>query len=274
MRRAPLLLGVSIVAALLLSACKITFEPLPPPTPTIEVTVGNDFRNPARTISLRSGESVLVGITYETNLPLLYVELGHGSAQNLALEVYTAGYNRLASSSSPTFFASGTGGLATADLEPTQVVEEDIACRGSCVIIERGDHTVLLARITNRGSATVDVDLFAYGDDYQDAGEPNNDSLAGATVYPVGTSAAGAIETLGDRDFWAVQGNGWVEFVAVNAALDLTLELYTADGTLLGIHENLDTFQVVTGNYLVVSARGSRAAPSADSTYSLVDGSL
>lgn len=270
MRRATWLLALTVLGTGLLSACQISVEPLPPPEPDVLVTARNDTANPVRTITVAPRATVLVQVDIDTTLPLVYIEAE--SSPNLNLEVLSANRSRIASSSGPAFFASGRSGLLAADVEPQQVVETALECRGSCVIVERGERTRLFARIHNPTSGSVSVALYAFGDIYQDTAEPGNDSRGGATPYAVGATAQGAIETVGDVDYWIMQGPGWVEFVAENRAVDIVADLYTAGGALVATYESGDQFQVLAGQYLVVSAVGGRAAPSADSVYTLVNG--
>lgn len=277
MKRFAIVLSLVVGAALFLSACDITVRPAPPPPdPNESVTVGTSPGSAVTSKTLASGASWLYQVTVpsavRSSSDVVYLELN----QNLDMRVRGAGRNMLYSSSSDQYFGRGVAGIATAaitgmsDLD-AQAINVATECRGSCVIFQPGDQNTYFLEVTNPRSSSVTYDLFAFGDDFQDEFEPRNNSRADAAVLSVGPTFSdnGALETIGDVDFWYMNANGSVAFEAAESALGIRAELQTSGGSLIGTYQRGDTINVNAGQYLRIYSSTDRAAAAGVSVYYL-----
>ncbi|MFA5550572.1 MAG: hypothetical protein WDA03_03045 [Trueperaceae bacterium] len=268
MKRHTLFLSLATVAALVLSACTITVEPGGPPPERVDdtVTAANNPNIAVGSYSIPAGSSRLIRIEIATGQPLVYIELN----RDLRLEVLNASRTRIASSSSASFFGAGSAGLTAVDgaslLEP-QGITTNVTCDGSCVILRRGSHTHVFARITNNSGSSVNVNLFAFGDVLMDDTEPQNDARNTAPTLNVNAITSGAIETLGDQDWWVANANAFMIFDAPNTALGLTLYVFNGNVQEEGPITNGQTFDVFAGEHVLVVSEADRAGPSGTSTY-------
>lgn len=268
MKRHTLFLSLATVAALVLSACTITVEPGGPPPERIDdtVTAANNPNTAVGTYTIPANSSRLIQIDITTGNPLVYIELN----RNLRLEVLNASRTRIASSSSPSFFGAGSAGFATVDsgslLDP-QAITANVTCDGSCVILRRGSHTRVFARITNNTNSSQTVSLFAFGDVPMDDTEFQNDSRNTAPILNVNAVMSGAIETLGDVDWWVANANAELIFDAPNTALGLTLYVFAGNVEEEGPITNGQSFFVFAGEHVMVLSEADRAGPSGTSTY-------
>lgn len=267
MKRPLQMIALATIAALLLSACTIVVEPSPR-QPDATVTAANDAMTTVRDFNIAAGSDVLVRVNVNTDRPLLYLEL----TGNLEMEVFNANRTRIASSRSPSFFGAGTDGLSATALEP-QAITIALDCDGSCVILNRSSSSHYFVLIRNTASSSRDVGLYAFGDFPTDEFEGDNESPTNtlATYNVAGAPENGAIETLGDRDWWRVVGNGTVFFDAPNPALGLHAYVYSPSGdTLLeGPISSGRSFDVLNNELILIRSDNNRAAPSASSTYYL-----
>ncbi len=269
MRRRTAVLAAMIGCGLFLAACD--FVPGGPSLrdPDATVRTGADPMVSVATFNLAPGENVLVQVNIApvTGRQLLYIELG----ANVDLEVGDASRALLASSSSPEYFARGRAGLRGASIEP-QRIQLDVQCRGSCVILEPRGSNTFYALIRNTSGARQTVPLFAYMEFYSDEFEPMNNSIDGAAPLPVGVDLAesGAIETLGDVDYWRVTSSGRVLFASPETNIGIQAELLSSSGTSLGGPYGAGSeFDVTVGQIIVVRSSLDRAAAPADSAYQL-----
>lgn len=271
MKRHTLFFSLAIAAALVLSACTITVEPGPPtPRPPDDtVSAGTNPENVVGTYTLAPGATVLVRVNSDITRPVLYIEL----SQDMDLEVLNVSRNRIASASSRAFFGSGSLGLSSSGVLEPQAVTLQVACRGSCVILDQGTSSHYFALIRNTSGASRSVNLFAYGDFFMDTGEPNNDVIATAPALDVVSGDSGALEVLGDVDYWrvpAAAGTGLVLRFDANNVVGATLRVVNSAGsTLEGPLTTSGTFTVNSGEFIEVASSTSRAAASAASVYSI-----
>ncbi len=142
----------------------------------------------------------------------LIVELN----QNVNLELLNTDLNLYASSSSNTYFARGNRGLSSSrnSISP-QGISVMQGCEGACIWRDAEAGRSYL-RITNPTSTVVTFSLFAYVQNFNDTGEPGNNSANGAVNLT--DFDQGAIETLGDEDYYRVAVAGRVQFTAPAAS--------------------------------------------------------
>lgn len=254
MKRFTLHLSLFAVLTLLLAAC---------------VTAGEDPMAPVGTYRLAPGEHVDVPITSDTDLPLLYIELD----RDIDLVVSDASSTTLAVARSASYFARNFGLLTASLVEPQIVVPSN--CRGSCVILDQGTSSLYWAEITNNTGETITVSLYAFGDLHADENEPHNDSIGQNTPdFDVLVDyESGAIETLGDVDYWRVLGSGYFSFTVPNPEISLVLTVVNSDYTTAPSGGPFTTGAEVfveAGEFLEIRAEfNDHAAVSANSTYYL-----
>lgn len=198
---------------------------------------------------------------------LVVVELN----EDLRLEQTTVtGATVAAASTGPEHFQRGTISATSgaAELEPNAIGVTPDACEGSCIVL-RNSNEEWYFQVSGAVIPTT-YSVFVYGDDYADTEEPTNNTPAGAAAY-VGSVIGGAIETVGDIDWWAVavldlEGEE-VEFLA-NGDLGLALYRVRGDATT-GPYVSGETLNVQTGDMLRVESASGRAARGTNSLYYL-----
>lgn len=262
MKRPITLLSIALAAAVLLSACTITVEPNPPRLPDATVMAGNDDMTPVESFVVPAYRDVFVRINVSSTRPVLYIELD----RDIDLVVFNANRTRLASASSRAFFGQGTTGLAAAALLEPQAITTPIACRGSCVILEQGLSSHYYAVISNTSSSPVSVDLFAFGDYMVDDNEPANDDETTAPILNVTTGDSGAIEYLGDLDYWRVTQYGQFAFDAPNGDIGITVTVYNGNEVVDSASHG-GSFEVYPGEIVLVKSTMGRAGASFESDY-------
>lgn len=262
MKRFVLVVTLLLTFLLFLTACQVTITPIITPDETVSATL--DPQQAVSTFNLPVGASRVVEVLLPTEVQqrqAIYLELD----KNLDLVVYRSNANVYASSSSAQFFATGELGVQT-DLEVAEI-GVTVTCRGSCVIRDANESSFLV-KVTNESSSGLQVKLFAYAEDYQDQGEFANDTLAGAV--PLGASQSGAIESLGDIDFYAVTINGSLSLNSVSS-VGIRGEIYDAFGNFIDdLVPGGPGVRTVAGDYVQIFAQNNeRAAASASSLYNL-----
>jgi hypothetical protein len=274
MKRFNLTVAALVAVTLLLSACKITVTPGPPPA-DFTVTANTNAMTPVWSGRIAAGQSLNFKLTVPAGMSassdVVYIELD----QDLDLELRNpTTYNIVASSSSARYYAPERGGLVitAADLE-AQAITETLSCRGSCVIIPAGGSSTYYARVVNTAASASDVNLYFFGEAEMDTGE-DNDSIATATPFDLGASSGdqGTIELMYDKDYWRASTSGSIEFItSAGNPVDLRLEVVNSAGQrLLGPIGNGGTVSVITGDYLLVYSASNRAGAPASSQYTLL----
>lgn len=142
-------------------------------------------------------------------------------------------------------------------------------CLGTCAAVAPVAPTYLL-EVRNLAAAPRSFDLFAYtiaATDENDRGPASNDTRATAT--PFTDSAVGAIELIGDVDWFRYVGaaDGELEFFVSDSRLDLRLRF--DDGTELTGLEGDRIAPIGVGERVVVLSAADRAGPSSASRYAL-----
>jgi len=265
-----------ILAALVLAACTVTVEVPGPPEDAISLTATSHAAvaiDPGRTYA--AGEEKVFHITVPSNVgaeDLLYIELN----RDLRLEVRPAGTsypNVSYSSTSHRSFGSGLTGLSSAAAGiDGQAITAPVTCRGSCVILEAPASEFYVRVVNTSGVAANGVNLYVYGDVYNDEYEPGNDSVGGAVL--VNFNDSGAIETVNDVDWWRVDFTGQLAFDSVTDGIDVEAYITDASGNPIpavgGPYHSGDVLNVVSGDRIRVWASSStEAAASSFSTYYL-----
>ncbi len=253
------------ILALLLSACAVTITFVVDPDQTVSANTNPNA--PVDSATLAAGQRIFYEVNIATSGQALYLE----ADANLSMKVYNANSSEFASSSSPSFFASGftAASLDVVDLAPQQSPVERVACRGSCVIRDNNVSTVFVS-LQNKNVSSVAYNFYAFTEDYDDVNEFANDSQAGAVLFGVSVSnESGAIESLGDVDYFEVEISGTLNFdhsSAVNIVADV---IDGSSGQVLTTLNAGNSYAVLAGDLIRVYANDNRAGSSSASFYSL-----
>lgn len=259
---------------LVLAACQVTVTPgltWPP------VIVDSIDAQPTSTPTVQAQGNLAPGATRYFELgvadvrDLVYAEVQ--GASGLRVSLYSSGGTRLAASESATYFGSSLSALSSsADAVAGAAISVAFQCLGPCVAVPSTATSYVVA-VTNTTGSIAGFDLFAYTIDATDQNEPN-DSQATAIVLNSADSDRGAVERLGDTDYFVYDatagGSFFVVFDPFDLALGLEVEIVNCaacvvlDGTSGRQVEGL-----VDGDVLRVTSAAGRAGPSASSGYSL-----
>ena len=272
MRRLGLVAALVVIVAAL-GACSITITYSPPTSYTPVTATGSTLTthpNAVDTVTIGQNQTVYYQINVPSNIrstyPLLYVELSN----DVNLELQDAGGVPIASSHSYTYFASGTAALQSvgvASLQPADLAP-GISCQGSCVIVP-DTASVYYAAITNNSASSATIDVFAYGSAYADSFEPQNDSPS-STPANLGSASSysGALETLGDHDYWYANQSGSWSFTAGSTSIDIAAcTVDNSDQCVFGPSYDGGRVRVVGGNFVKVWATNGRAGAADQSKY-------
>ncbi|UCH26205.1 MAG: hypothetical protein JSV66_00735 [Trueperaceae bacterium] len=267
------MLGVSVLAA-----CNIVFifDPLVEATVSPEVLDGAGPTQATSSIVLPR-ESIWfrvdISSTVTSSGEAIYYELDalgdaikDGSGGGLEIQLYNSGGTVLANSRSAAYFESGSSSLVAGALSG-QGISINWFCLGACIIEDTATQTRFV-RVRNTTDATVDFDLFVYVRDYVDTGEPENDQLA--TAIPLSISDAGAVESLGDVDYYEVGSNGVLLFSS-DTSIDLQAQI--VDSLDRSIGQPLspgESAPVFVGDFIRVSSVDGRAGAQDVSGYDLM----
>lgn len=192
---------------------------------------------------------------------LLYLEV---DTENAAIIVYNTGGTALASSTTADRFVAGGGAAARFS---TSAIGVAIECRGSCVIFEATSASYYV-EIVNETGSSLNYQFYAYGDEYVDEYEPSNDVPAGAP--DLSSSDSGAIETLGDVDYFYVTSSGTLTFTSTSS-LALRAEVSDAGGAVVAtLSPGQSTTVFASDEIRVYESGGDAAAASSASRYNLV----
>lgn len=158
-------------------------------------------------------------------------------------------------------------------LSSTQYNFVPTECRGSCIVrFARGENVFFQV---SGAEATVDYQIYLFASDYVDAGENRNNRQETAAPLILRTDAAGAIETVGDVDFWRVEvatqhesEQGSFIFHAPNDLIDLRLYVFENGEPIDGYFTDGDVVNVSRGQLLAVRSGNGGAARGQASYYS------
>jgi len=228
--------------------------------------------------------SVMIGegqtLIYEVRVPTAH-DLLYGEADGNGLRVRwlnRSGFP-LAASLNPRWFVASTGDLAVSGGdEELQALTEigplfdvEFVCRGPCAAIAPDDNRYYL-EIRNQSPSQQVFDLFVYtfdANDLNDRGDLSNQVASAATRFGVGDSPSGAIELVGDVDWYMYTGlsERVLRFSVNDEALGLVL-MFEDGSTVEGTTEGLTTTVRRDERFRVYSVL-SRAGPSGTSGYSI-----
>ncbi|MFU8887502.1 MAG: hypothetical protein ACNA8N_02730 [Trueperaceae bacterium] len=211
--------------------------------------------------------------TYLLRLPtlardLFYVEV---TADDLRVTIMTRSGVPLVASSDRAFFQTAAG---DAGVDPSSVGVY-FGCYGPCAAMRPSSETYLV-EVRNLAPGSRSFDLYAFvmdANDENDRGSRTNDARGTATPIPGVGSYGGAIEWVGDEDWFRYTGSSELEleFTVLDENLGIELVFYGTSGAESPIRGTTDG--VITGLYLGdvlrVSSGLARAGPSASSAYFL-----
>lgn len=260
---------------LVLAACEITVSPTPTPTwpPAFAGTlVAQATFSPTDQArgTLAPGTTRYYELNVNTVRDLVYAEVQGQSG--LRVSIFTLGGTRLAVSESATYFGPTIASLSTsADAVGPSSISTQFVCLGPCVAVPTASSFVVA--VSNPTDLSRTFEVYAYTFDATDQNEPN-DTVGGATPLDGAGSYLGAIERLGDADYFVYNATAGGSFFVVFDPFDpaLGLELEILDCTECVVLDGSDGFQVeglLDGDVLRVRSAAGRAGPSATSGYSL-----
>lgn len=281
MNRRSVILALALpLGALLVAACSQGDgggQQPPPSRPPTELEVGSDT-DATHDFTLRADETQV--FTFSTAQPvgefedLVVIEVEWpGPDTDIRLDLTDgAGGETIATSIGPEYFWSPTGAepAQAAQRLDTEAIRPGVpACRGPCVVI-RPTGSPVHFEVTNIGEVAEPLSIYLYTDRFVDTNEPGNDNRATPFFYNFEEGGEGAIETLGDVDWWQVASLeaevGTVELVHTG---DLELTLFVDTGTDTLPHAPGQPALIEVGDLLRVESTGGLAARGPNSLYSL-----
>lgn len=269
MKRKTLSLALAALCTVLLAACEIGPVPNYPQRTLLEM---QNIWTASYEGTIEPGETQLFAIEIPRpfdDYTLFVLELD----KNLTLEsTNRMGDLVLEVSNGPTAFGVApadeepdSAGLVAGSLGSTGLGVQPETCRGSCLVrIARAQP--LFFQVSGAAEST-DFRIYAYPSDYADLGEDHNNNRATPSFYYLRTEDSGAIETVGDVDWWHVTTTYPEEpqtasffFRAPNPLLDLRIYVYENGQRLDVDYSDGDLIEVERNQQFVVhSATGSAA---------------
>lgn len=126
--------------------------------------------------------------------------------------------------------------------------------------------------VTNPAATNVSLSLFAFSENFQDLGEPDNNTLSGDQQLSLSEPNAGALELIGDVDYFQVNETGTVIFDGLGI-IEMVASVHNAAGQQQsGPHSPGSQFPIEAGECIRVEAVNQTAAVSNDSAYYLTLG--
>jgi len=236
--------------------------------PVIHVNATTDAMNPVSTVQIPAHSHVNIAINVDAAAAAagaaLWVELdGSLPLQVEWDEVLYYSENSYQFGLSPVFPWTA----AAADPLAIQVMA---ICRGSCVIVE-SDAATAFVTVWNPNYSSESVSLFAFTEAFHDLGEPSNDTRSGALTIDATSGESGALETVGDVDYFVMSGADGEEFSLLFTAPGSVHTLFTVETAAGDYKEGPLTSgasaDVVAGDYIRVEASGPFAGASVSSLY-------
>lgn len=257
------------LVALVLAACT---NPPPPPPPSDPMQATSDGGvTPAGSVDLAPGEDAnfnLVLGTVPQSFDVIIAELV--TNQDAAIELRNAGYWGVISSSVSLdrFVRGSLGGVPPASTAANEAspaaIDANLLCQGPCIVFDPSGGTFYL-RVVNTGNSQLDAQVYLYGYDLDDAYEPDNDLRSGAA--PLVDGESGALELLGDVDYWTASSDVNVT-ISDPTGIDVEVTVYDTCGlAVAGPYDGGETFSVFEGESVRVRAAGEVAATSGRSAY-------
>lgn len=252
----------------------VSFDLEPGPTVTVQATM--DSSTPAYSGELAPNASVTLAVNVDAIIaaggPALYLETDteFGLLVDWEGSQYRGDYGSRFSLVSNEYWGWTGASPLSSGISP-MAIDIAIECRGSCVIVHAAEATAYVT-ITNTSSVIRNATFYAYTEAFQDLGEPGNDTQSGAVPIAMPGTESGALETIGDLDYYEVVGEegqvGTLTFYPGSLAV-LYLETASGDHKAGPYGWGSPSIQVEAGDFIRVQASGSLAAVSAYSAYSL-----
>jgi hypothetical protein len=277
----------SLIASLiLLTGCTIVVTPFQPDADIVSAQAPSGNPTPVASGSLAPGAAIFYQVNVSSSVAgasdVIYYEVDVGDnetqdlANTVALRLYSSGGSVLASSVSHEGFTSGSAaeanltGLSTEEgvIFDRQAIGFNWQCFGPCIIGSSTTSTRYV-RLENVSSTSRAYALYAYGQEFSDTGEPANNSTGSApTLDPAGDG--GAIEILGDVDYFYVEQPGFLNFASGAAPeLDLVAEVLSSGGALQSRMTPGGGDNVFVGELVRVYSRGGWAGSPEAAGYDL-----
>jgi hypothetical protein len=259
-----------LLVTLVLAGCRtVPFEP--PIAATFDAQVlnwpGGTPEPQASGLLLPAGRTLYYAIEFgEGRRDLLFAEVVADGPLQVSL-LNARGGTLARSTSKEVFPSDATGGFFTAaddELAPRSISAE-FTCLGPCAAIRAIQSMVYIA-VENKGSSTRTFDLYAFTMPFSDLNEPNDGPETATPVSGPGT-VSGAIETIGDVDWFVMGGNSVreVTFFPTSDELGLRLRIQGSDVSL----RYGETAVLYPGERFTVASSMGRAGPSATSGYAV-----
>ena len=278
----PLRTLITVVAlAGLLVACggTITITPTTP-TPSATITAEGVTVNPSplATVSVPANSARWVEVTYPSNADadLMYFEIGNATGVRVELYNQTGSIRQLVSRSA-SLFADRLGTLDSLTVSESTVDRAEVGigyvCLGPCVATPYSASTRFVRLVNESSTDRTNVQLFAYGFQYDDLNEPN-DSAGTATVFTAlttGDGPSGALEHVNDRDFFRIDCGAGFPFDNVELTLSTTFPgdvVLRAGGNVY--RPGVTTPVLACGSTVEVTTLDGTAAAAGASTYAIL----
>ncbi len=284
--------------ALIVTACEITITPPPPPEfpPVVHDTVTAQNTSapttPVLSDSVAAGATRYYRVNVNTARDLLFLE---ADGNDLRVTVHRPSGSVLAVSESNTYFAGSVGGLSLSAMDEAEPgfiaagrpavddggrrlqvgadtveplsISVNVVCFGPCTITPIGSTSTYYVAVRNLSGSSRSFDLYAANHDALDSNEPNGTQAQATAMVGLGT-AVGAIEWLGDEDWFQYTGSTrYVTFDMYDQALGLRLRF--PDGTTLDGLPGTRTTQIYDGDVFRVFSTAGRAGPTSTSGYNV-----
>lgn len=274
--RRSLPLAAVAVLAVVLAGCQITITPDPTPTfpPSLSgsfdaevfVPTLGDAPEVQASSSLQAQQTRYYRVDVPTARDLLFAEV---DGSDLRVTLYTSSGTVRAASESSRYFGPDAASIASAAVG-TASLSTTFFCIGPCAAIEPTASSYVIG-VRNLANSPRTFDLFAYTMDATDENEPN-DGAGAPTSFGAADEPIGAIEALGDEDWYVYTGvsNQTLRFTVWNLDLDLVLE-FPNDDPVTVVEGTLDgtTTPLFPGDVFRVYSRAGLAGPSTESRYQI-----
>ena len=276
MLRRSLRLAVVALAIFALAACEISIGPAPF-APDVEGTY--TARIQTTPTALRSNVTIAQGQTlfFRIDMPdgvrdLLYAEV---VGSDLRVGWLSTTGATLAVSESQAYFAGSVDALATGaavdapDAIAPRSIDVPFVCLGPCAAIAPKTSGYYYLAVRNLSGGSRSFDLFAYtmwANDLEDRGSASNDTLETATPFGVGDDLIGAIELVGDRDWYRYTGSSdrLLTFTVTEGSESVGLRLRILNGPVLTSGQ---TETIYPGDRIEVYSALNRAGPAGTARY-------
>lgn len=266
------LVGAVLLLVGALAACQITITYSPPTSYTTIPAQGSPSSTPTATDTLAGHETV----DYRVSMAAVTDALFHAEADGpVTILIMDSGGRPLVSSSTSAFFQSGLSALSVASLSGsgsgsprTSAITFTDTCSGPCAQVAVSD-SYYYVEVTNTSASSASVDLYFYGAPYGDQFETSNNSWTTTTATLNTTGNNGAIETIGDVDYWYVSVSGTWDFSATSSSIKPAVYIVDSSGNRrYGPYFSGDTIQAYAGWYYEVVSYNGYAGISQYSSYS------